>query len=84
MLALFLALTIPAVTVEVKLNGLPTAKTHSPTSKSSELPKETYLKSSPSIFIKAISVSGSAPTTVAVYSLLLFSVTDTSVAPATT
>ena len=32
------ALTIPAVTVEVKLKGLPTARTHSPTFTSSEFP----------------------------------------------
>ena len=34
-----LALTIPAVTVEVKLNGLPTANTHSPILVPSESPK---------------------------------------------
>ena len=33
------ALTIPAVTVVVRLNGLPTASTHSPTRRESELPK---------------------------------------------
>ena len=33
-----LALTIPAVTVDVRLSGLPTASTHSPTFNSSELP----------------------------------------------
>ena len=32
------ALMIPAVTVEVRLNGFPTAKTHSPTFTLSELP----------------------------------------------
>jgi rhodanese-related sulfurtransferase len=37
---LALALTIPAVTVEVRLNGLPMASTHSPTSTSSEFPKD--------------------------------------------
>jgi hypothetical protein len=31
--------TIPAVTVEVKLKGFPTAKTHSPTFKSSLFPR---------------------------------------------
>ena len=35
---LALALTIPAVTVEVKLKGLPTASTQSPNLTSSELP----------------------------------------------
>src|SRR5690606_36214382 len=37
--ALALALTIPAVTVEVRLKGLPTAKTHSPILVLSESPK---------------------------------------------
>ena len=38
LISLPFAETIPAVTVDVKLNGLPTAKTHSPTFKSSEFP----------------------------------------------
>ena len=39
---MFLALaeTIPAVTVDVKLNGFPTASTHSPICKSSLLPSD--------------------------------------------
>src|SRR5699024_12230876 len=61
MLPRLLALTIPAVTVEVKLNGLPTANTHSPTFNFSESPKGIVGKSVASILIKAISVVGSAP-----------------------
>ncbi len=38
LMLLAFALTIPAVTVEVKLKGLPTAKTQSPISILSELP----------------------------------------------
>ena len=36
LILLAFALTIPAVTVELRLNGLPTAKTHSPTLMESE------------------------------------------------
>ena len=60
-----LAETIPAVTVLFKLNGLPTANTHSPTFTLSELPKTMAGNSDLSILIKAKSVLGSAPTTVA-------------------
>ena len=56
------ALIIPAVTVELRLNGFPTAKTHSPIWVASESPKKTYgsflLEL---IFRTAISVSGSVP-----------------------
>ena len=72
--------TIPAVTVEVKLNGLPTAKTHSPIAKSSLLPSAIAFKPVSSILITAISVAGSAPTTVAVYFELSFRVTSISLA----
>ena len=59
-----LALTIPAVTVEVKLSGLPTANTHSPTRTSSEFPKAMAAKGAEgSIFRTAKSVLGSLPTT---------------------
>ena len=40
--SLDLALIIPAVTVDVKLKGLPTAKTHSPILASSESPNVVY------------------------------------------
>ena len=59
------ALTIPAVTVEVKLNGLPTAKTHSPTLSASEFPKRITGSCVASILSNAMSVLGSAPTRVA-------------------
>jgi hypothetical protein len=57
------------------LNGLPTANTHSPIAKSSLLPSAIAFKPVSSILITAISVAGSAPTTVAVYFELSFSVT---------
>ena len=78
------ALTIPAVTVEFKLNGLPTAKHHSPTFTSSLLAKLIGVKSSASILISAKSVFGSVPMTVAVYSRLSCKVTVISSAPFTT
>ena len=56
------ALTIPAVTVEVKLKGLPTAKTHSPTFSKSELPNDKVGRLSASIFSNAMSVEASIPT----------------------
>ena len=55
--------TIPAVTVDVKLKGLPTAHTHSPIFTSSELPYTIKGKFCASIFNKAKSVFGSVPIT---------------------
>ncbi len=60
------ALTIPAVTVELRLNGLPTAKTHSPTFISSLFAKVIGDNSSASILSNAISVLGSEPITFAI------------------
>ena len=74
--SLDLALIIPAVTVEVKLKGFPTAKTHSPIFAVSLSPKVVYGNtSSLSTFNKAISVFGSVPTIVAFNVLLSLSVT---------
>ncbi len=77
-----LALTIPAVTVEVRSsslveNGLPTARTHSPSLSLSESPY--FIKGKPlaSIFSNAISVLGSLPTILASNTLLSFSLTST-------
>ena len=57
-----LALTMPAVTVEVKFKGFPTASTHSPTFTSSELPKLSVGKSSVGVVLRsAKSVLGSLP-----------------------
>ena len=53
---LALALTIPAVTVDLNSNGEPTAKTHSPISTSSESPNSTIGKFFASILSTAISV----------------------------
>ena len=58
---LALALTIPAVTVDLNSKGDPTARTHSPISKSSVSPNSTVDKFSDSIFRTAISVVGSVP-----------------------
>src|SRR6267154_5268648 len=79
-----LALMIPAVTVEVKLYGLPTANTHSPTLELSELTKERYGKSFWLIFITAKSVSGSVPITSALKERLSDSTTSTISASCTT
>ena len=57
-----LAETIPAVTVEFKPSGFPTARTHCPTSTKSELVKLRYGNPFSSIFNSAISVLGSEPT----------------------
>ena len=81
---LALALTIPAVTVDVKLNGFPTAKTHSPILRLSELPKIIGCRLSASIFSNAISVEASAPITFALKVRLSLSVTSTSLALSTT
>jgi len=69
-----LALIIPAVTVEAKLKGFPTANTHCPTFMLSEFPKGIYGKSVASIFTSAISVFGSAPITLALNLRLSFKV----------
>ena len=78
------ALTIPAVTVEFRLNGLPTANTHSPTFNASESPTGIVGKSSPSIFTNARSVLGSVPITRPLNSRLSFSFTLISSAPSIT
>ena len=71
--SLDLALIIPAVTVEFKLKGLPTANTHSPILVASEFPKNMYGSFlSVSILRTAISVSGSVPIIVALKDLLSF------------
>ena len=73
------ALIIPAVTVELRLKGFPTAKTHSPTLAASESPKAIKDNGfSASILITAISVAGSVPIRVAEYDLLSFKVTSIS------
>ena len=72
---------IPAVTVEVRLNGLPTARTHWPNLTSSEFATLTFVNSIPSIFNKAISVVGSAPINSASYSSLFEVVTTMVFAP---
>jgi hypothetical protein len=78
------ALTMPAVTVEVKLNGLPTANTHSPTFSFSESPNGMVGRSFASILSKAISVVGSVPTNLAANLRLSFNVTSSSSAPSIT
>ena len=78
------ALTIPAVTVEFRLNGLPTANTHSPTFNWSESPTGIVGKSSPSILINAKSVLGSVPMMRPFSSRSSFSFTVISSAPSTT
>ena len=60
-----LAETMPAVTVLVRLKGLPTASTHSPILTLSELPNVRGVSPSASIFSRAMSVVGSVPTKVA-------------------
>ena len=79
-----LALTIPAVTVDVKLNGFPTASTHSPMCNSSLFPSGIGFKFAASIFKTAISVEGSVPITVAVYFELSFKMTSISAASSIT
>ena len=56
-----LALTIPAVTVLLRLKGLPTASTHSPTLRSSEFPIWIAGKFLPSTLIRARSEFLSVP-----------------------
>ena len=79
-----LALTIPAVTVDVNPNGFPTANTHSPTFKLSESPNLTMGRSLASIFINAKSVEGSVPITRPLKVLLSFRVISNLSAPSTT
>jgi hypothetical protein len=78
------ALTIPAVTVDDKLYGFPTAITHSPTLRLSESPIGRVGRFLPSILIRARSVVGSVPIIRAENSLLSLSVTVSSSAPFTT
>ena len=78
------ALTIPAVTVDLNSNGEPTARTHSPICKLSELPNLIVGKSSASILRIAKSVVGSVPSIVALNVLLSFNSTWTSLAFSTT
>ena len=64
---------IPAVTVDVRLKGLPTAKTHSPIFVESLSPNTAYSKSvSEFIFSSAISFCSSLPITSAIYDWLSF------------
>ena len=72
--------TIPAVTVDVKLKGFPTANTHSPISNSSLFPNGIDGKFSPSILMTAMSVDGSVPITLASYLELSFKITCISLA----
>ncbi len=58
--------TIPAVTVDVNPNGLPTANTQSPTLIASESTNFVNGKPFSLIFNKAISVLGSVPTNSAI------------------
>ena len=60
-ISLDLALTIPAVTVELRLNGFPTAKTHWPIFYSFEFANSKYFNLLASIFSKARSLFGSVP-----------------------
>ena len=75
---------MPAVTVDVRLNGFPTARTHSPSFRSSEFPKVKSGRFFTSIFKTARSVVGSVPIISAGYSLLSFKLTFTSLAFSTT
>ena len=66
-----LALTIPAVTVLVRLNGLPTASTHCPISTSSELANMMGANPLASTLSSARSLLGSVPISIALYVFLL-------------
>ena len=81
---LALALTIPAVTVDVKLNGLPTANTQSPNLTSSEFPNCANERFISLIFKSAKSVFGSAPMISAFNSLPSFNITRSFEDPSTT
>ena len=78
------ALTMPAVTVERRLYGLPIASTHSPRRSLSESPNGIVGSPWASTFIRATSVAGSAPISSALNVLLLVRVTSISVAPSIT
>ena len=71
---------IPAVTVDVRLKGLPTAKTHSPILVWSESANLMYGKEFPDIFNTAISEFSSLPIISAIKVLLLFVVISISLA----
>lgn len=76
---------MPLVTVPVRRSGEPMATTWSPTLRLSELPNLAALRPlAPSSLIRARSLSGSVPTTFALYFLPSLIVTWTSVAPLTT
>jgi len=79
-----LALTMPAVTVLVRLKGLPMASTHSPSLRSSLLPTVMGCKLSASILMRARSELGSVPMIRALNSRLSLSLTSSSLASATT
>ena len=80
-----LALTTPTVTVWSKPNGLPMAMTHSPTRRASLSPRLSVGSGlSASILMRARSVFGSVPMTLASYSLPFWSLTLISVARSTT
>ena len=80
------ALTIPAVVVSGRLNGLPMATTGSPTCASDELAKAIGCSSEAGTFtrITATSVDGSEPRTVAGTLRPSWKLTLTEVAPDTT
>src|SRR4051812_139328 len=82
----FRALTIPAVTVSSRPNGLPIATTPSPTSSADESPRASgcSLPEGASTLITARSDEGSAPTSFAVYLLPSLKVTEIELAPSTT
>ena len=63
------ALIIPAVTVEFKLYGFPTARTHSPIFKLLELSNSKYERFFSSILSNAKSLFGSSPKILALYVL---------------
>src|SRR5207244_518376 len=80
-----MALTRPAVTVFSRPKGLPIATTHWPTLRSSESPRLTGTRSlAPWISISAMSVFASRPTTLALNSLPVGSLTTLSSAFSTT
>ena len=70
------ALIIPAVTVELRLYGLPTANTHSPTFNLFELSNSKKGSSFSSILRRAKSLLESSPSISAVYVLLSFKTTS--------
>jgi len=80
------ALTMPAVTVPSRPNGLPTATTGSPTTSLLEFPTASGFNTDAGALtlMTAMSVDGSAPTTVALYVAPLGKLTLTDDAPLTT